>query len=78
MNILSLDQQLLDVETKLKQCLDCVAPMKTKLESIRKQYPWFNKEIQDLKILSRRKEAQWRKHHTNELWVDYNGHTLGF
>ena len=49
----------------LSVALDEVAPIQTKLQSVRKSIPWFTDEVKECKQFMRRREKIWRRYKTD-------------
>ena len=49
----------------LSEALDEVAPIQTKLQTVRKSIPWFTDEVKKYKQFMRRREKIWRRYKTD-------------
>ena len=71
LNETDLDQLLQDVEDRVLNRLNEIAPEKTIRVTSRKKKPWFNKTLKNKKKEVRRKERVWRRTKSRNDWNQY-------
>ena len=67
----NLDDLVSGYNSRLRDVLDKLAPIKSKHVTLRHQIPWFDKEASRLKTETRNAERRWMKHKSPENWHSY-------